>query len=366
MLASGSDDKTCRIWDIRTGKVHKALTGFESSVTATAFTPTDAHTIYVVSGDKIITFDLRMESLILKTSQSTNVYAGAKDEINQIQVNHLATYLAACDDSGDVRILNLKSHKWMGPFERKHENIAMSARFVPKKELQVISGGMDKLIIAWDFYKGRATQFISSVHPCGTRVAVGLGDGAIQFLHTPSDPPSAPTTSTSGGDCTTATKTPAPSKKSNKKGAAKQNESWVIGGRLYEAHMSPIATIEYTGFDPNWLVTSSSNGSIAIWEDQAARYESFKRHQEEEEWMERTRNMPIQRTLPYNRPLQPLQEFRTTDVFERVNCISTSRSSVLDGDNDNGNKNNRLLFVAGTHPKVDDKKLQGRIAVYQL
>ncbi|KAF9353913.1 WD repeat-containing protein 53 [Mortierella sp. AD094] len=368
------EDKTCRIWDLRTDKVHKALTGFESSVTTTAFTPADAHTIYVGSGKTIYTYDLRMESLILNTTQSTKTYGGAEDEINQIQVNHRATYLAACDDAGDVRVLDLKSHKWMRQFERKHDNIAMTIQFVPKKDLQALSGGMDKLVVAWDFYKGRATQLINTdnpqpdgvqskqlfnppfvhsiaVHPSGTRAAIGLGDGSIQFLHTSVDPPTAPSTSEGVGAGS--------SKKSKKKatsgGSGKSSEGWLLGGRLSDAHASPVATIEYAGFNPDWLVTSASNGSIAIWDDQSSRYESV---QQQQLLQELTKQQQPPESLPYGRPLQPVQEFKTRDVFERVNCISTSKSTDGDG--------SKKLFVAGTHPRIGEKNLQGRIAVYHL
>ncbi|KAG0016547.1 WD repeat-containing protein 53 [Entomortierella chlamydospora] len=374
MLASGSEDKTCRIWDLRTNKVHKALTGFESSVITTAFTPADAHTIYVGSGNTIYTYDLRMESLILNTAQSTKTYGGAEDEINQIQVNHRATYLAACDDAGDVRVLDLKSHKWMRQFERKHDNIAMTIQFVPKKDLQALSGGMDKLVVAWDFYKSRATQLIDTdnpqpdgvqskqlfnppfvhsiaVHPSGTRAAIGLGDGSIQFLHTSADPPTAPSTSEEVGAGS--------SKKSKKKassgGSGKNSEGWLLGGRLSDAHASPVATIEYAGFNPEWLVTSASNGSIAIWDDRSSRYESV---QQQQLLQELVRKQQPPESLPYGRPLQPMQEFRTRDVFERVNCISTGKSADSGG--------SKKLFVAGTHPRIGEKSLQGRIAVYHL
>ncbi|KAF9110320.1 WD repeat-containing protein 53 [Mortierella sp. AM989] len=374
MLASGSEDKTCRIWDIRADKVHKALTGFKSAVSTTAFTPADAHTIYVGSGNTIYTYDLRMESLILDITQSTKTYDGAEDEINQIQVNYRATYLAACDDTGDVRVLDLKSHKWMRQFERKHENIAMTVQFVPKKELQALSGGMDKLVVAWDFYKGRATQLIDTdtpqpegvqskqlfnppfvhslaVHPSGTRAAIGLGDGTVQFLHTAADLPTASSLSEGG---IIASKSMASSKKNKKKtasGGDKGGEGWLLGGRLVEAHASPIATIVYAGFNSEWLVTSANNGTIAIWDDQSSRYESVQRQQLLQQLM---KQQEPQQPLPYGRPLQPLQEFKTRDVFERVNCISTSKS---EGKN---------LFIAGTHPRIGEKRLQGRIAVYRL
>lgn len=38
-------------------------------------------------------------------------------------MNHRATCLAACDDAGDVRVLDLKTHKWMRKFERTHDNV---------------------------------------------------------------------------------------------------------------------------------------------------------------------------------------------------------------------------------------------------
>ncbi|GJJ72589.1 hypothetical protein EMPS_04947 [Entomortierella parvispora] len=398
MLASGSEDKTCRIWDLRTEKVHKALTGFDSAVTTTSFTSADVHTIYVGSGRKIYTYDLRMESLLLNVDQAAKVYDGAEDEINQIDINYKASYLAACDDAGDVRVLDLKTEKWMRPLERKHQNIAMTVQFVPKKELQALTGGMDKLVVAWDFYKGRATQLIETetpqpaavqskqlfnppfvhsiaAHPSGTRAAVGLGDGTVQFLHTAADPPTAPSL-----DSASTLSSTTPTKK-NKKKAPAGSDNWVVGGRLVDAHSSPIATIGYAGFNSNWLVTSANNGTVAVWDDQAARYESSLLQQEMDHRLMLQQQLQKKKPtaqaiaavealgpLPVGRPVEPILEFKTTHVFERVNCIATSQSipGGEDGHQAAGDPAKNLLFVAGTHPRTGDKKLQGRIAVYPL
>lgn len=71
--------------------------------------------------------------------------------------------------------------------------------------------------------------------------------------------------------------------------------------------------------------------------------------------------------LPYGRPCQPMIEFRVNDVFERINCVTTtgngSESGKVKVEGDGGG---RKLFVAGTHPRIGDKKMQGRIAVYHL
>jgi len=81
--------------------------------------------------------------------------------------------------------------------------------------------------------------FVHSIaaHPSGTRAAVGLGDGTVQFLHTAADPPTAPSldsASTLGGAVST---------KKNKKKAPAGSDNWVVGGRLVDAHSSPIATM---------------------------------------------------------------------------------------------------------------------------
>lgn len=64
--------------------------------------------------------------------------------------------------------------------------------------------------------------------------------------------------------------------------------------------------------------------------------------------------------LPYGRPCQPVMEFRANDVFERINCVTTNGNGTAAGDV------KRKLFVAGTHPRIGDRKMQGRIAVYHL
>jgi hypothetical protein len=121
---------------------------------------------------------------------------------------------------------------------------------------------------------------------------------------------------------------------------------------------------EYAGFNPGWLVTSSSNGSIAIWDDETARYETMQRQNEMQDLQKH--NLALakkgqvegQVALPYGRPCQPVMEFRANDVFERINCVTTTTTT--------GGGGERKLFVAGTHPRIGDKKMQGRIAVYHL
>ncbi|KAF9903061.1 hypothetical protein BX616_001729, partial [Lobosporangium transversale] len=224
--------------------------------------------------------------------------------------------------------------------------------------------------------------FVHSIaaHPSGTRIAVGLGDGSIQFLHTPTDLPTSmetepdPNSQAVGSSNSSSIGTSKKTKNKSKKGTSSSSGSngekkmnWLMGGRLSHAHSSPIASIEYAGFNPNWLVTSSNTGSIAIWDDQASRFKTVQQLEQQRNILPNKESAAT--AAASHRALQPLQEFSTRDVFERVNCILTYKSQ-RDVDVDGGDGDitipQKMLFVAGTHPRVGDKKLQGRIAVYHL
>lgn len=68
-----------------------------TQVTTSSFTPADSHTLYVGSGQKIYTYDLRMEAMILSaTETATKVYDGAEDEINQVSDLALSRSESVC------------------------------------------------------------------------------------------------------------------------------------------------------------------------------------------------------------------------------------------------------------------------------
>lgn len=99
-------------------------------------------------------------------------------------------------------------------------------------------------------------------------------------------------------------------------------------------------------------MTSASNGTIAIWDEHATRYECSKQ-------LSQPKAGAALEPLPLGRPIAPLTEFRVSDVFERLNYVTTSKATGGEGER-------RKLFVTGTHPRTGDKKLQGRIAVYHI
>ena len=128
-----------------------------------------------------------------------------KEEINHLSVNIGAEFISACDDTGNVIILDIKRR---GVFKRcsGHDNICSCALFNPRRQWEIISGGLDCRLIAWDFSNGKATVTMDmtkvepatppssySVNPpmihalCFIRdspvLAAGLGNGKVVLVN---------------------------------------------------------------------------------------------------------------------------------------------------------------------------------------
>lgn len=220
-LASGSDDGTCRLWDIRTTRstrcmnVQRALglsaeEAEDAAVNSVVF-GNDAYNIHVAASNKVLTFDLRQEGLVLATA-SKPVLQSNDQEINQLSrhPSKQGTYLSAPDDEGDIRIYDLSTHRLYKTLRGQHSNICSAAPFRPNAPWDLVSGGLDGVILFWDFSRGRvkfkldlnagvesaATEESSTsnrmfnpplVHsltfaPNGKSFVAGLGDGTITLV----------------------------------------------------------------------------------------------------------------------------------------------------------------------------------------
>lgn len=114
VLASGSDDGTCRLWDVRTTRVTKCLNvkkalgtddEDESAVNSLAFGKATAGAesayIYVAAGTKVLTFDVRQPALIVDCADR-EVFQQNEEEINVLYRHPVKNgkFLSVPDDSG--------------------------------------------------------------------------------------------------------------------------------------------------------------------------------------------------------------------------------------------------------------------------
>lgn len=125
--------------------------------------------------------------------------------MNQVAIHNKGNYLAACDDSAEIKVIDVQSGKLFKSLKNKHENICSSVQFRPNRPWEIVSGGMDFRIVSWDYSSGRVLQelnvqelggdssegayfvnppFVHSIHMAGNgrMFAAGLGNGNIQLF----------------------------------------------------------------------------------------------------------------------------------------------------------------------------------------
>ncbi|RLN96998.1 hypothetical protein BBJ28_00009117 [Nothophytophthora sp. Chile5] len=280
VLASGSDDGTCRVWDVRSTRVTKCLNvkkalgtddADESAVNSLAFgnavAGAESAYIYVAAGNKILTFDVRQPALIVNCADR-EVLQQNQDEINVLsrhQGKH-GKFLSAPDDSGDICIYDLESHRLFKTLRGQHTNICSTAPFRPNAPWDLVSAGMDGLLLFWDFSRGRMKFRIdlnTGVNELGAGSAddaMGQGSGVQQMFNPPlvhslAFAPNGKTFAAGLGDASIA--------------VVDFGSKQVV--RRLKRHSAMVSQVHFPAFRPQeWLVSAANDSKICVWDYQAA------------------------------------------------------------------------------------------------
>ena len=111
---------------------------------------------FAVSIDKsVFLYDQRNLSTPLKIFKDYS-----KDEINEICMNKKGEFLCACDDSGEIQVIDINGGKRFRTC-RSHGNICSSVVFHPRKSWEIISGGLDCELKRWDYSRGKPLSSIN-------------------------------------------------------------------------------------------------------------------------------------------------------------------------------------------------------------
>ena len=208
LIASGSDDKSIRIWDTRADRAVKCITRcFDSSVEAVRFSLDDEYNLYAASGRSLFSFDLRTEGIIIKSPQMI-IDDAAIDDINAIAMDSIGRHLAVADDAGVVTIVDLtKPNPRVSKRLERHSSLVNAIAFNPIDSRGLVSGGFDYRLCSWNLNLGdknctvvdmsqlgndKSDEFSTkSVNPpfvqClsyvhyGKAIAVALGDGSVRL-----------------------------------------------------------------------------------------------------------------------------------------------------------------------------------------
>lgn len=150
MIASGSDDKTIKVWNVLTGQENYTLQGYTNCVKSVAFSPDGQ---FLAGGSigliKIWHTSNHREIISLK---------GHNDWIHCLVFSPDGQFLASSSADKTIRIWSVK--EWRELYQLKgHKGGIYSIAFHPNGR-NLISGSLDKTLKLWDVQYGKELQTI--------------------------------------------------------------------------------------------------------------------------------------------------------------------------------------------------------------
>ncbi|MDH6098182.1 WD40 repeat domain-containing serine/threonine-protein kinase [Anabaenopsis sp. FSS-46] len=179
-LASGSGDKTIKLWDVTTGKVRHTLTGHSDSVCSVGFSP-DGQTLASGSRDKTI------KRWDVNTGKVRHTLTGHSNWVNSV-VSPDGQTLASGSDDNTIKLWDVKTRKLRHTLTG-HSKWVRSVGFSPDGQT-LASGSDDETIKLWDVTTGKLRHtltghyhWVSSVgfSPDGQTLASGSYDRTIKL-----------------------------------------------------------------------------------------------------------------------------------------------------------------------------------------
>ncbi|MDZ8090476.1 MAG: ribosome assembly protein 4 [Nostoc sp. DedQUE05] len=197
-LASASADKTIKIWDVSSGKLLKTLTGHSDVVNSIAYSP-NGQQLASASRDKTIKIWDVSSGQLLKT------LTGHSKEVISIAYNPNKQQLASASADKTIKIWDVSSGKLLKSLTG-HSDVVNSIAYNPNKQ-QLASASADKTIKIWDVSSGKLlkslTGHISGVFGVdysrnGKQLASASGDNTIKIWDINSGKPTKTLTGHSG------------------------------------------------------------------------------------------------------------------------------------------------------------------------
>ncbi|EKM55195.1 uncharacterized protein PHACADRAFT_95688 [Phanerochaete carnosa HHB-10118-sp] len=155
-LAIGSDDGSVRIYQLPSTKVSKAIRRLGQDIASICWVqprPVASASLWVASGPTAYLFDLANQKLVLQPIDAVHkIVLGKNDEdvINELSINESKKSLAFSTDAGAVGVVELSTLS-ITRMKTTHTNISSSAKFVPDRSSEVLSGGFDSAWIHFDY-----------------------------------------------------------------------------------------------------------------------------------------------------------------------------------------------------------------------
>ncbi|WP_445638558.1 WD40 domain-containing protein [Nostoc sp. DSM 114161] len=166
-LASGSFDKTIKLWDVSTGKAIKTLTGHSSSVISVGFSP-DGKTL--ASGS----FDKTIKLWDVSTGKAIKTLTGHSSSVISVGFSPDGKTLASGSFDKTIKLWDVSTGKAIKNLTG-HSSSVISVGFSPDGKT-LASASFDKTIKLWDVSTGKAIKTLTG-HSSSVRSVVFSPDG---------------------------------------------------------------------------------------------------------------------------------------------------------------------------------------------
>ncbi|ETO07071.1 WD-40 repeat-containing protein [Reticulomyxa filosa] len=167
-VASCSDDKTIRLWDLSSGKQIQVIEGNSDPVTEVQFSP---------DGSKIVScsWDTIARIWDVATGKQSQTLEGHSGDITAVQFSPDGSKILSCSRDKTIRVWDLSSKHSVQILEG-HSDFVFGARFSPDGS-KIVSCSADKTVRIWDFPSGRKIQIIEG-HSARVTVVQFSPDGS--------------------------------------------------------------------------------------------------------------------------------------------------------------------------------------------
>ncbi|KAK4656868.1 HNWD NOD-like receptor pc15 [Podospora pseudocomata] len=180
-VASGSDDSTIKIWEAATGSCTQTLEGHRGWVWSVAFSPDSK---WVASGS----YDKTIKIWDTATGSCTQTLEGHRDLVRSVAISPDSKWVASGSDDDTIKIWDAATGSCTQTLEG-HRGWVTSVAISPDSKW-VASGSYDKTIKIWDAATGSCTQTLEghrgsvrsvAISPDSKWVASGSHDKTIKI-----------------------------------------------------------------------------------------------------------------------------------------------------------------------------------------